>query len=225
MKKFRSILIIALGICFMPQAGWAERAYVTDSLEITLRSGPSVQNRVLSMPSSPQAVEILDIKDTWSHVRLVGGPQADLEGWVLSRYLISRLPWQLQTESLEKKNASLREKVAALEKEYKATSIREKDFAQNLGKEVQALKKLQADHEALKRGSANYVKLKAEYDKTRKALETIQKKAQALTKENDGLKFSQRNRWFATGAAILLIGLITGLMLGRREKKRKSLYY
>ncbi|MDY6881179.1 MAG: TIGR04211 family SH3 domain-containing protein [Thermodesulfobacteriota bacterium] len=225
MIKVQSILVIVLGIFLMPKAGWADRAYVTDSFEITLRSGPSIQNRVLTMPTSAQAVEILDTQDTWSHIRLVGGPQADMEGWVLSRYLVSRLPWKLQSESLEKNNALLAEKLAVLEKEYRETSNREKELVRDLQKEVTALKKLKTDYESLKSGAANYVKLKAEYDKTSTALGAIQKKAQELTKENDGLKFSQRNKWFATGAAVLLIGLITGLMLGRREKKRKSLYY
>ena len=73
--------------------------------------------------------------------------------------------------------------------------------------------------EALKRKAADYLKLKAAYENTQETVQTF-------TRENESLRSSQRNRWFAIGALVLLCGLMIGLVIGRQQKKRQSsLYY
>jgi SH3 domain protein len=225
MKKFRLILIITLGLCLMGQWSWAERAYITDSFKITLRTGPSSENKVIAMPTSGEAVEVLDSQDNWTHIRLLDRGQGTLDGWVLSRYLIDRLPWELQAGNLKAENSRIKDKLTLIQGEQGEAAGREQELTGELKKNSEALKKLQTEYESLKQGATDYLNLKKEYDTTRSKLETIQKTAQTLTSENERLRSSQRNRWFATGAAVLLIGMIIGLVLGRREKKRKSLYY
>ncbi|UCF84300.1 MAG: TIGR04211 family SH3 domain-containing protein [Desulfobacteraceae bacterium] len=225
MKKFRLILIITLGLCLMGQWSWAERAYITDSFKITLRTGPSSENKVIAMPTSGEAVEVLDSQDNWTHIRLLDRGQGTLDGWVLSRYLIDRLPWELQAGNLKAENSRIKDKLTLIQSEQGEAAGREQELTGELKKNSEALKKLQTEYESLKQGATDYLNLKKEYDTTRSKLETIQKTAQTLTADNERLRSSQRNRWFATGAAVLLIGMIIGLVLGRREKKRKSLYY
>jgi SH3 domain protein len=225
MKKFRLILLLILGLCLTSEASWATRAYVTDSFEITLRTGPSSQNKVIAMPASAEPLEILDTQEEWSHVRLLGRERGAVEGWVLSRYLIERLPWEMQARTLMAENSRIKEKLAQLEGDQSEITRREQELTKELKKNVEALKKLKDDYDSLRRGASDYLKLKKEYDATREKLETIQVTAQSVTKENERLRYSQRNKWFATGALVLLVGLIVGLVLGRKEKKRKSLYY
>jgi hypothetical protein len=43
-----------------------------------------------------------------------------------------------------------------------------------------------------------------------------------LTDENEILKASQYVRWFLAGALVFLGALLMGLVLGRREKKRRK---
>lgn len=225
MKKLRFVLIITLGLCFMGQLSWAERAYISDSFKITLRTGPSSENKVIAMPTSGEAVEILDSQDNWTHIRLLDRGEGSLEGWVLSRYLIERLPWELQAGNLKAENSRIKDKLARMQGEQGEATRREQDITEELKKKSEALKKVQTEYESLEQGAREYLNLKEEYDTTKSKLESIQKTAQTLTAENERLRSSQRNRWFATGAAVLLIGMIIGLVLGRREKKRKSLYY
>ena len=225
MKKLTLITLITLGLCLMGQMSWAARAYVIDSFKITLRTGPSNENKVISMPSSGDAVEVLETQDTWTHVRLLDRGQGTVEGWVLSRYLIDRLPWEMQAKSLKAENTQLKEKMAHLEGDQVEAARREKELTAELVKKSDALKKLQNKHESLKQGAGEYLQLKEQHETTRAKLASIQNTAQTLTAENERLRSSRRNTWFATGAAILLIGLFIGLTLGKREKKRKSLYY
>ena len=72
MNRLSFILVVILGLCLIRETSWATRAYITDSFEITLRTGPSSQNKVIAMPASGEAVEILNSQDDWSNVRLLG---------------------------------------------------------------------------------------------------------------------------------------------------------
>ena len=110
---------------------------------------------------------------------------------VLSRYLITRLPWETQARSLGQENIQLKEKVARIEEEREET---------------------------LKRKVADYLELKAAHEI---APETVQ----TLTRENESLRSSQRNKWFAMGALALLCGLMIGLVIGGKQKKRRSTVY
>jgi len=225
MKKFRFIFFMTFGLCLMGQLSWADRAYVTDSFKITLRTGPSSENKVIAMPNSGEAVEVMDSRENWAHVRLLDRGQGTVEGWVLSRYLINRLPWELQVTNLKAENERMKDQLASIQSAEGEATERGQKLAGELKKTSEALKDLQSKYESLKQGASEYLNLKEEYDVTRTKLETIQKTAKTLTSENARLKSSQRNKWFATGAAVLLIGLFIGLILGKREKKRKSLYY
>lgn len=225
MKKQLYIILMISISCFVVKNAWAERAYVTDFFEITLRTGPTTQNRVIAMPLSAQAVEVLETQEEWSLVRLLEGSQKDLEGWVKNRYLITRIPWKLQTESLKGENSQLREMIGDLENRLNDATTSKQNLTKDLKEKISTLKKLEDDYKELKRGASDYIRLKTQYDAATVSLESIKKTAQALTKENEKLKSSMSIRWFATGALVLIGGLVIGLVLGSKQKKRKSLYY
>jgi SH3 domain protein len=56
------------------------------------------------------------------------------------------------------------------------------------------------------------------------ALKAARAELEALRNEQEQLRSSQMNRWFATGALVLLCGLLLGVMVGRQQKTRKSFY-
>jgi SH3 domain protein len=226
-KKGRAWVFLLLGMMLLLQPATrasAETAYITDIFKITLRSGPSTENKIIRMLSSGQAVEVLEAGDDWTHVRVAGLKDEENEGWVLSRYLITRLPWDKQAASLEKENTELREKMGNTEKSYKETLHKEKEVSGELREVSEALKKVRNDYETLKAQSANYLKLKESYETNVTSLENAKKRLQAVTDENAQLRDSEQRRWFITGAAVLLGGFIVGLVLGKRQKRRSSLY-
>lgn len=213
MKAFRVILLLILGLCLMVQTSWATNAYVTDSFKITLRRGPSIENKIITFLVSGQPVEVLESQDDWSHVRVLEHERGEMEGWVMSRFLITRLPWETEANSLRQGNTRLKEKLAHIDKEWK-----------QLKENTKALHELEKKYKALTEEAADYLKVKAAYEGTLATLEATQEKVQTLSKENDRLETSQRNRWFAMGALVLLFGLLIGFIMGRQHKRRSSLY-
>ena len=156
MKRLGLASLWVLGLCMLGQVSWATQAYVTDSYKITLRTGPSVENKIISLLTSGQPVEILDIEGDWSQVRLSEGDKNAKEGWVLSRYLISRLPWEMQVMSLKDENAVLRERLADLESKWNIAVREGQELKGKLEQYMEALKDLQGRHQTLKSGAASY---------------------------------------------------------------------
>lgn len=224
MHRFRLILIITFGLCLISQPSWAEKAYVIDSLTITFRTGPSIENKIIANLSSGQALEVLGLQGDWSQVRLLKNGESGEEGWVLSRYLITRQPWKMLADALSKENAQLKEDLTVLEKKSSEAVRREQELVTTLQKTAMSLNKLEKEHESLKNRSAEYLKLEAQYKATHSKLETIQREFEGITENYERLRSSQRNKWYMTGAGVLLFGLIVGLVLGRKQRKRQSSY-
>ncbi len=213
---------VVLGWWIMGQTALhAETRYVTDSFQITLRSGPSIQNKIMRMLRSGQAVEVLESRDEWSRVRLLDG-DSESEGWVLSRYLLTRRPWEDQARALRIENEQLKARLSQAERQLKETNGQASLTESTLNEKTKTLNELEKKYEALKRGAADYLKLKKEYDEAKKILTTSQKSVETLTREKEILEASRRNRWFGMGALVLLCGLLIGLTMGRHQKKHKS---
>jgi len=225
MKKLLLMMLITLGISLIAQDGLAGKAYVMNPTKITLRKGPGVGEKIIAMLRQDEPVEVLETEKGWSHVRLLETNRQNKEGWVVSGYLVTRVPWKVQTGLLKEENAQLKEKLDKIEKEWRELSGEREELSGKLGKNRTDLDTIRERYETLKKGASSFLKLKKKYETIKTKMETAQATTEKLTKENVVLKSSQRNTWFLTGAAVLLVGLIFGLIMGRQQKKRKSSYY
>jgi len=161
MKRLRFIILITLGLCLMSQTGWAKKAYVTDSFKISLRRGPSIEKKILEFLPSGMPVEILESKEGWNLVQPLESEQSKTKGWVLSRYLITRLPWENQAKSLIEENDMLKEKLSRIEKEWDETLKRKigdysemKEFHDTTQETIQTLTK---ENESLRSSRRNFI--------------------------------------------------------------------
>jgi len=206
-----------LVLIVLSQTSWAVKAYITDRHDVALRSGPATQNKIITTMASGAAVEIVKIRGEWSRIRYTEPSGGVKEGWVQTKILGSHPSEGSQIKQLEDENDALRERATALEKEKNEASQREQDA-------VEKLRKLEAGYEALKSGSANYLKLKDQNDSVNATLMSAQEDVQRLIRENENLKLSQNIKWFIIGAAVLVVGWLIGLVTGRYQRRRRSVY-
>ena len=224
MNRMRFILGLISVLFMVAQSSWAATVYVSDSFEITLRTGPSIENKVIAMPSSGQPLEVLDAQGDWTQVRMHEADGDTVEGWVLTRYLSARLPWEVQAETLNAENASLKEKLAYAENGLKEARAIEQNLTRKLKENTKALEDVRAEYDSLRRRAADYLKLEAAHEENLSKLDTAEADVNRLTEEVKQLRSSKRNRWFLTGALVLFSGLIIGLVLGRQRRRRSSYY-
>jgi len=119
---------------------------------------------------------------------------------------------------------SLNAKLNRLQKEFVDESQQRQGLAAELKQKTQELEALSKEYLELKKGAEGYLRLKTIYEATEKDLKTAQSELSKVTAENETLRSSQRNRWFLSGAAVLLCGLLIGGIVGRQQKKKRSLY-
>jgi SH3 domain protein len=215
------MLIMCWAVLIPCRPSWATRAYVTDTFEITLRTGPTVENKIIAMISSGQPVEVIETRGEWNLVRL---PDGSKEGWVFSKYLITRLPWSLQARNLKEENGALQAKLVQMENTLSETQPRREKLAAELQQKAKAPEEIQEAYEALKQRAEGFLKLERSNEMNEAALKAARLDLEKLTTEVERLRSSQVTRWFATGALVLLCGLLLGVMVGRQQKKKKSFY-
>jgi len=187
----------------------AEERWVTDRGEFTLRSGKSTSNKIVKMLKSGTRLELLkaDADSGYSKVRLTDGT----EGWVLSRYLLSSPPALVRLPELEKDVG----RVAELS-----------DERQRLQSEVRQLQSansgLESELARIKKVSANAVKLDSDNTTLRKRLSESESVISELEEENRVLASKANREWFIVGAAVLVLGIVLGLIVPRLKPKKKS---
>jgi SH3 domain protein len=129
MKTLSMMILGLLWIFGITHPASATKAYVTDSFEITHRTGPSNENKITSMLFSGRPVDVLDTQGEWSRVKVL---DSDKEGWVLSRYLVTRLPWEVQARKLQEEIAGMSAKLTRLDKESADQSQQRQGLASEL---------------------------------------------------------------------------------------------
>ncbi len=225
MRKFQ-LLILVLLICYQAAPCMAsERLYVSDSFTITLRTGPSTENKIIKILNSGQALDVLEVQDKWSRVTLVSKDGTGAEGWVLNQYLMERVPYEIQAKALLSENGKLKEDLSNLTSKLSTVEKDKKDTSAEYNQTRNELDSLKKEYESLKNASSEYLSLKAEYDSNLLKIKSDEEKLNELEMENSTIKKSQNQMWFAAGAIVLLFGLIIGSILGRQSRKRTSSYY
>ena len=221
MKTLSIMLLVISGFFGITQQGWAAKAYVTDSFEITLRTGPSNENKIIAMLFSGRPLEVVTTQGEWSQVKVLDDGK---EGWVISRYLVTRLPWEVQARKLQEDLASLNAKLTRVQKEFADESQQRQGLAAEIKRKTEEFEVLSKEYRELKNGAEDYLRLKSLYEGSEKNLKIAQTEQSRLAAENEKLKSSEENRWFLSGALVLLCGLLIGGIAGRQQKKRRSLY-
>jgi SH3 domain protein len=212
------LMAMLLGIALTAQA---ETRYVSDELEIALRSGTSTQHRILRMVPSGTALEVLqhDEATGYSRVRTPTGT----EGWVLTRYLMTTPAARERLAASEKKMAELelqtRERMAKL-------SDRDREFlnaTQELGEVKEENLKLSKQLADIQRTASSALAIDAENKDLKNRLMQTERDQETLRQENQALRDRTARDWFMIGAGVVIVGIILGLILPRiRVRKRSS---
>ncbi len=217
MNKLRVILCISL---LLAGSARAETSYVSDSLEITMRSGKGNSFSITRMLSSGTPLEVLEVdKDAgYTRVRTKSGK----EGWVLSRYL-------MKTEAARDRLASAEKNLAEmeLEKRKMETAMTALTGEKNaLAKELEGLsgqnRKVSQDLAEIKRTASSALAIDSENKDLKSRVVSLERDMQTLQQENEGLRDRTARDWFMVGAGVVLLGIIVGLIIPRIRWRKKS---
>ncbi len=213
-------LILIATVAVLPETATAQTRYVTDQFEVTLRRGPSTQNAITRMLRSGTALEVLEVDNDngYTRVRTAGGT----EGWVLTRYLQNE-------QSARDRLTAMGQRLEALRGESGSQGRLLDDLRQqnstNEGR-IRTLesenKRLEAELAEIRRTAANAISINEQNRVLREDLSQANIKVSTLEQENDRLVRRRDQNWFLIGAAVLVIGIILGLVLPRIPRSRRN---
>ncbi len=195
--------------------------YITDSFEVTMRSGTSTANSIVRVLNSGQAVTILeeDLASQYSLVETDDGKK----GYVLSRFLDDIPSAKQRLQQLQQKSQKQAEAIDSLSEEIKQLKF--------------GLNNEQADNESLRSNllsseneltkvrtaSENTLSILEDNERLKSIVAELRKDKQNLSDENDSLKDSTKMDWFIRGAAVSLIAFLLGIIITRiRWRKQDS---
>ena len=211
---------VLFSLSILLPVAFAETVYVSEDFEITMRTGPGTDHKIISLIQSGKALEMMDKGEEWSMVRTPTGR----EGWVLNRYLTTDQPCAMVLERVRQDHDVLTEKYKDIMAQYEALSTREKALEGNLSQSEKGRDELSQAYTTLKKESAEYLKLKKLHQEVVEQLQAEKNRSAKLDDENMQMKRSRIIQWVLTGGGIMLVGFFIGLFSSSRRKPRSGLY-
>lgn len=212
MKRLTLILILSLAA----MTAWAAPTrYVTDELQITMRSGPTNGHRIIKMLDAGAPLEVLEnSEDGWTRVRTGDGA----EGWVLTRYLAG--------------TRSARDRLASATTTLERAQQELQSLKQNLGTESQRLQAAQQQVAQLTTANEQMEKQLAEAARgvamanenrdLKKQVVDLQREIEMLQNESERLRDRSQRDWFVAGALVVFAGFLSGIIVTRIRWRKKS---
>ena len=216
-KRF-GFMGLSLVLCLLSAAVYAETMYVSDILKLTLRTGPSTENKILAVIESGQTMEVVEFGEEWSQVQLPNGK----EGWVLSRYLTPNETNNIKLDRLQAKHKNLMTQAATLLEENNRLKAENKKLATEFKTNQKQAEKARSDYETLKTEATEYLNLKSKYESAVSQLSKQTAKAEKFEEQLSKLEMSTYIKWFLAGSGVLIVGFLIGFST-KRQRRRPAL--
>lgn len=212
-----SVSLLALVAASAPAQAEPVR-YVTDSLDITMRSGASTQHRITKMLRSGTRLEILSKEGGWVQIKTPEGKT----GWVLARFLVNQ---PVARERLAKAEAKLA-RLLANDDSVRAQLNTAREDNQALTQQVATLTKqnqrLQSALNELKEATKNTVAVLRANKLLKQQSDKLKNQLEELEQDNTDLRDNSAQTWFMRGAGVGLIGLLLGVVLPRLPRPKRK---
>lgn len=207
-------LLLLLG-----STAFGQTRYVSDQLEVTLRTGPSTRNAIVRILTSGTAVELVeqDAESGYARVRV-----GEAEGWVLARFLMDGPVARDRLEVAERQLAAAREELTSVKRQLSET---EQSLAATQG-DLQDAEGANTDMAAelndIRAASASAISLRDQNKSLRQRIIDMERDLNRVTMENRELASRANREWFMIGAGVLVVGILLGIIIPRLKPRRRS---
>ena len=209
---------------FFTTLSWAQTRYVTDQFEVTMRSGSSTSNNIISMLKSGDKVKIIEQDDVtkYSYVETSNGKK----GYVITRFLDDLASGRTRFARLQIKSDKLKATIKSLREEATDSKGRINSDTGKISTLSSDLAKTQNELNDLKAATHDTILVLQQNDSLKTRINDLEADKLKLLKENTTYKDSTAMDWFIRGASVSLIAFLLGIIVTKiRWKKRDSWSY
>lgn len=213
--RFSFCAIAIIIILLLPAAVFADEVrYVKENFKVSVRNSASEKGEPLGTLTAGDRVNVTRISGNWSYVKA-----EKIEGWVSTALLVDTAPGitlyndvKAENDRLFKEHEAITAEVAQLRTE----NVNLKQILDNSNPQLKAYVALmgKSDEEL-----AELVTIKENYKELQKELAAKSQRLETLEETASKSMFFNYLRWFFSGAAVLLVGFLIG-MLAKRGNRR-----
>lgn len=213
--------LLLLLTLFISSSVLAQNLYVTDEFKVTLRTGKSTSNSIVTMLKSGEAVELIehDAASKYSLVKTKSGK----EGYVLTRFLENQPSHKQRLKKLNANYAQLKTQYNELKQQYQQLLTAKSALEKEEASLAEQLKNITNQYEQLQESTQDTQAILAQNTQQTQLIEQLQAEKSALIAENTAYKDNTAMNWFIRGAGVSLIAFLLGIIVTRIQwKKRQS---
>jgi SH3 domain protein len=214
----KNLCIIGMCLVLFSTPVLAESKYISDTMKVTMRTGPGNDRKIISLLRIGTKVEVVEPGDEWTLVRLANGK----EGWVINRFLTDKIPSDIELKILKNKYEVLKDNTTKIQERNRLLKAENEKLTTEFAVSRKELRKTTSDYEALKTESKEFLELQSKFKAASSKLDEQTKKAEKFEDELTKLLWNQNIKWFLSGAGVLILGFIIGFST-KRQRRRSSL--
>ncbi|WP_340121325.1 TIGR04211 family SH3 domain-containing protein [Methylobacter svalbardensis] len=213
MKKILSsffILLVTFG------SAQAKTVYVTDTLNLTLRSEANNKSKVVKLLPTGTPLTIIDESNGFYHIRMNDGT----EGYMPIRNTMKEPPSRSQLDivskdlaAMQSENATLKAELSTIKESITPGTSLEKSLETERDQLIRELSELN-------KTAASAVELKNQRDELQERVVNVERELQQFKLENHALQDTASQDWFLYGGLLALIGVILGFILPKLSWRR-----
>ena len=217
--RVRWLGFLILGLELLAQA---QTRYVTDRTIVEIRRGPSTEYLILRNLEAGERVEVLEQNEEAGYSRVRVADQGT-EGWILTRFLSAEPIARERLAVAERSLAAARERVTALEGQTA-------ELTRDLTATRAELQQTQTNHgnvskelTDIRTAAANVVEIRDRNTRLQQTAHRARAPGRGAHRRECAPRGSLSNQnWFVVGAAVLLAGIVIGLVAPSLRRKRRS---
>jgi SH3 domain protein len=196
----------------------AETLYVSDELTIPIRSGATMQHRILGFLTSGTSLDVQETSDDGDYYRVNA---AGKEGWVKAEFAMKSPSARSQLPGLYKRIEALKADIGEGKSTIKDLNARIKQ----LEDDTRALEKnrdgLADSLDDLKQVAARPVAIAQHNKELEQNLNKVSNELTLVQAENEHLRDRNIKEWFMIGGGVSLASLFFGLIIPNFKWRRK----
>ena len=212
--------ILALILLGAAANGHAQTRYVTDEFEIMLRTGPSVQNKIVKALKSGTRLEVLRLDAGNGHSQ-VQTSRGEI-GYVLTRFLSQNPSARNRVRYLEEQLEQLKSKPGELQSLLVNSQEENQELIRLNTDLTDQLQKATTELTEIQRISGDSVKLAQKAAKLETEVQQLLLQLDDIRIQNETLKDQSAKRWYVLGGGTVLLGLLLGWILSIAKRPRRN---
>jgi len=212
----RGLLFI---LFFISAITMAETRYVSDNLQIQLRSGPGTQYRIIRSLNSGTALEITAdaIENGYQKVMF-----NNAEGWVSSQYLMREPSARIQLAMAEQELAQLKANASPTESRLFELEQINQQLTDTISQLEISLANTETELNRITSLSGQAVELDEQNSRLRLENSNLSNEVDVLRIENTRLTEQHDRDYIIYGALAVLLGVVIALVVPRMAPKKRN---